>query len=109
MATRNRKIRKKRGTRTCGGGSHKKNRGKGNRGGRGMAGTHKGRWTWVVKNAPDYFGREKGFKRPVTERPSIINLNELDERIEQLLSEGFAKKRGNKIEIDVTKINCDKV
>ncbi|MFQ5800504.1 MAG: uL15 family ribosomal protein, partial [Candidatus Hydrothermarchaeales archaeon] len=106
MATRHRKIRKMRGSRTCGGGSHKKSRGVGSRGGRGMAGTHKGRWSWVVKNAPDYFGREKGFKRPLSERPAIINLHELDEKIEELLSEGLAKKKGDKVEIDVTKINC---
>ncbi len=109
MALRNRKFQKMRGTRTCGAGSHKKNRGKGNRGGRGMAGTHKGKWTWVVKNAPNYFGREKGFKMPNPERSTIINLHELDERIEELISEGLAKKKGDKVEIDITDINCDKV
>ncbi len=109
MATRHRKIRKTRGSRTAGAGSHKKNRGKGNRGGRGMAGTHKGKWSWVTKNAPDYFGREKGFKRPVDNSVSIINLYELDERIGELLDGGVAKKKGGKVEIDVTKINCEKV
>jgi len=109
MATRHRKIRKTRGSRTAGAGSHKKNRGKGNRGGRGMAGTHKGKWSWVVKNAPGYFGREKGFKRPVDNSVSIINLYELDERIDELLSNGVAKKKAGKVEIDVTKINCEKV
>lgn len=109
MATRNRKIHKKRGSRTCGKGSHKKNRGLGNKGGRGMAGTHKGRWSWVMKNHPDYFGREKGFKIPVKKSITIINLYELDERTEELLDQGIAKKKGDKVEIDVTRINCDKV
>lgn len=109
MATKHRKIRKMRGTRTCGGGSRKKSRGAGGRGGRGMAGTHKHKWSWVMKNSPGYFGREKGFKRPFEKRPATININEIDEMVEKLLNEGIAEKKKGKIEIDVTKLNCKKV
>jgi large subunit ribosomal protein L15 len=54
MALKNRKIRTKhRGTRNCGRGK----KGSRKRGGsRGMGGTHKHMWTWVIHNEPDYFG-----------------------------------------------------
>jgi large subunit ribosomal protein L15 len=56
MALKYRKIRRQhRGTRICGRGK------KGPRvrdGGRGMAGTHKHKYTWVTAKCPDYFGAE---------------------------------------------------
>jgi large subunit ribosomal protein L15 len=76
MARKKRKIRKKRGSRTCGGGSHKKSRGAGSRGGAGKAGMHKGKWTWTIKNAPGYFGK-KGFKYR-TKKYNTINVGEIE-------------------------------
>ncbi|MDI6655349.1 MAG: uL15 family ribosomal protein [Candidatus Hydrothermarchaeota archaeon] len=105
MATKHRKIRKKRGSRSCGGGSHKKRRGAGHRGGRGAAGTHKGKWTWVIKYDPEHFG-DRGFKLPqlVKHEYAAINVGELDE-----LAERIAEKEKRKLIIDVTKLNCEKV
>ena len=110
MALKNRKIRKKRGSRTVGRGSHKKARGSGNRGGTGMAGTHKGKWTWVIKYAPDHFGR-RGFDLPpeVKDVYESINVGELDEIAEELVARGIAKKAKGRIEVDVTRLGAEKV
>jgi len=51
------------GHRTHGRGNVKNRRGSGNRGGRGMAGIDKHKWSWAMKNAPNYFGKF-GFTRP---------------------------------------------
>lgn len=75
---REKKHRRFRGRRTYHG-SHKKARGGGSRGGRGRAGLHKHKWSYVVKYEPEYFGKH-GFKRPpeVMKKVKAINLNELD-------------------------------
>jgi large subunit ribosomal protein L15 len=110
MATKDRKIRKKRGSRTCGGGHHNKNRGAGNRGGRGMAGMHKGKWTWIIKYDPDHFGRS-GFDIPQATKHvyTSVNIGDIDENAGRLLKEGIAEEVKGRISIDVTKLNCEKV
>jgi large subunit ribosomal protein L15 len=110
MARKDRKIHKKRGSRTSGHGHHNKNRGAGNRGGVGMAGGHKGKWTWIVKFAPKHFGRH-GFKVPVDAKNiySSINVGILDEFIDVLVTEGVAIKKGTKFEVDLTKTDYSKV
>ncbi|AAM01244.1 Ribosomal protein L15 [Methanopyrus kandleri AV19] len=94
---------KYRGSRTHGGGSHKNRRGAGNRGGRGMAGSHKHKWFHVIKYMPDHFGK-RGFNRPpkVVREPNTINVGELDALADKLLEDGIAEKDGDKIVIDVT-------
>lgn len=109
MALKHRKIRKKRGSRLCGKGANDGSRGAGNRGGKGMAGGHKSKWTWIVKYAPDHFGREKGFKLPYARRYKTVNVGDLDQGIETFLERKIASKKGKLIEIDVTKLNYDKV
>ncbi len=110
MARKHRKYRKKLGQRTCGKGSHKKNRGSGNRGGTGRAGGWKSKWTYVVKYEPDRFGRH-GFKLPdeVKNVYSSINIGEIDERIDELLEKGIAKEVEEGIEVDVSAMGFDKV
>jgi large subunit ribosomal protein L15 len=75
-----------------------------------MAGTHKSKWTWIIKYAPDHFGRS-GFDLPRATKNvySSINIGDIDENIDRLLKEGVAKKIKGKISIDVTKLNCEKV
>ena len=109
MARNDRKVRKKAGSRTCGHGSHKKNRGAGNRGGRGRAGSYKGKWTYIAAYEDNYFGRPKGFKVPTKESYVAINVGDLDEMAGKLLKDGIAKKKGGKIEIDVAKLDIKKV
>ena len=62
------------GSRNCGGGNTKNRRGKGCRGGRGMyAGSHKQRWTYIVKYEPDHFGKH-GFS-PIIEKEEMDKIN----------------------------------
>lgn len=78
MVVGEKKHRRFRGRRTYHG-CHRKARGAGSRGGRGQAGLHKHKWSYVVKYEPDHFGK-KGFKRPpeVMEEIRAVNLRELD-------------------------------
>jgi len=107
---REKKYRKFRGHRTYGRGSHKKARGAGNRGGRGMAGLHKHKWSYTVKYDPEHFGKT-GFKRPSAAVKEIkaINLKDLDRRAEQLLKEKVAQKEEDKIKINVLNLGYQKV
>ena len=110
MIRRTRKIRKMSSSRTVGGGSSKKRRGAGHRGGRGNAGLHKSKWTWVVKYDPKHFGKY-GFKRPprsITEF-APVNLDYLDEKSEELVKQGLAMNKNGTIEIDVTDLGYNKV
>lgn len=83
-----------RGKRTCGYGHKSKHRGKGSKGGKGMAGTGKRAGqlrTWVIQNRPGYFGKH-GFKSLKATRIKTINLDEIQERIHDLIKSGMAKK-----------------
>ncbi|MBS7612052.1 uL15 family ribosomal protein [Candidatus Bathyarchaeota archaeon] len=86
MPTRLRKIRKLRGSRTCGWGRVGQHRKSGMRGGFGKAGLHKHKWTWTVKYAPDYFGK-RGFKSPMQKirlKFKEVNVGELADILSKL-------------------------
>lgn len=103
------KTKKFRGSRTCGGGTHKNRRGGGSRGGRGNAGGCKHHFVRALQRGLS-FGKH-GFKRPlstVTDK-SIVNVGELDEAIEQLVTDGFAEKKGDAFHINLTSIGIEKV
>jgi len=104
------KSRWQRGSRTCGWGRVGQHRRSGTRGGRGHAGYHKHMWTWVVKYAPSWFGK-RGFVRHPSLVPEakIINLNEIDERLDEWLKAGYAKIVDDKIEVDLLKLGYNKV
>jgi len=78
-----RKIRKKRGSRTCGYGRVGQHRKSGSKGYR-RAGRHKHGWTYVIKYEPEYFGK-KGFTSPKSLRREVkaINVGELEEIAEK--------------------------
>lgn len=103
------KTKKFRGSRTCGGGTHKNRRGGGSRGGRGNAGTCKHHSVRAMQRGIS-FGKH-GFKRPlsITADNVIVNIGEIDESIEQLVTDGFAEKKGNAFHIDLANIGIDKV
>ncbi|MCE8423757.1 MAG: 50S ribosomal protein L15 [Candidatus Methanoperedens sp.] len=103
------KTKKFRGSRSCGGGTHKNRRGGGNRGGRGNAGTCKHHFVRAQQRGI-YFGKH-GFKRPlsVSIDKIIANVGELDEVIEQLVAEGYAEKKGESFYIDLNNIGIEKV
>jgi large subunit ribosomal protein L15 len=107
------KIRKLRGSRTCGGGNAKKRRGAGNRGGRGLAGSGKNKKTkadWVRQNLPGHLGK-RGFKRPlaVITEDTVMNVRELDENIDQFIQEGIATVKGDIILLNTEDIGVTKV
>lgn len=110
MIRKTRKIRKLRGSRTIGGGSSKKRRGAGHRGGRGMAGGHKHMWSWMVKYDPNHYGKY-GFKRPqkTIYQYKPVNLGFLDEKLDEMVKNGLATKEKGKIVVDVTQIGYNKV
>ena len=103
------KTKKYRGSRTCGGGTHKNRRGGGSRGGRGNAGICKHHFVWALQH--DMLFGKHGFKRPpaVVEDMVIVNVGEIDESIEQLVADGLAEKRGDAFYVDLTSIGIEKV
>jgi len=106
---RGKKLKKRRG-RGTGFGSHKKHRGGGSRGGRGLAGLHKHKRMTTIKYMPDHFGK-KGFKKPVKTMKELktINLKDLDSRVEQLLKEKKITKGKEGIKINLTELGYDKL
>ena len=94
------KTKKFRGSMTHGKGK-KGGRGAGLRGGKGNAGLLKHRYTYMIKNMPDHFGKH-GFKRPqgIVKRDKAINVGELEEKFPgkkdiDLNKEGFDKLLGS--------------
>jgi large subunit ribosomal protein L15 len=78
LPTRIRKARRYRGMRTHGYGQIGQHRHSGSRGGHGNAGLHKHKWSWMVINDPDHFGRDP-FRPPGYIRPARwINVGQLD-------------------------------
>ncbi|MEM2688955.1 MAG: uL15 family ribosomal protein [Candidatus Bathyarchaeia archaeon] len=105
MPHRLRKIRKKRGSRTCGYGRVGQHRKSGSKGYR-RAGRHKHGWTYVIKYEPDYFGK-KGFTSPQSLRRVVkaINVGELEENIEKFQP----KEEGGKIFVNLEKFGITKL
>ena len=103
------RIKKFRGKRTFGGGTHKNRRGGGSRGGRGNAGTCKHHFVRSMQRGL-LFGKH-GFKRPpaVMEDKVIVNVGEIDEAIEQLVADGVAEKKGDAFHIDLANLGIEKV
>lgn len=108
MPHKNRKVRKKRGSRTHGYGRVGQHRGGGQRGGHGKAGRQKHKWSHTVKYDPEYFGKH-GFKPPRRREINAINVGELDEKVSQLLSEKRAEKKEDGIYIDLHQLGYDKL
>jgi large subunit ribosomal protein L15 len=90
------KVVRQKGHRTHGYGSPKKHRGKGSRGGRGMAGSEGHRMTHILKYARDRIGR-RGFKSKTGKKLRAINLREV------------VKLAGKEKKIDLTALGYDKL
>ena len=104
------KVTKQRGKRTYGRGCAKRGRGSGEKGGKGASGRHKHLWSYVIRYEPDYFGKH-GFKRPpeVKEEVEEINVGEIDEKIEELVSAGLAQREDDTYKIDLGKLGFSKL
>jgi len=100
------KAKKFRGSRTCGGGTHKNRRGAGSRGGRGHAGGCKHHFVKELLLGRGY--GDYGFVRPqkVLKEPIVIDIGALDESAERLVELKKARVRTGKyyITLDVDKV-----
>ena len=107
------KSRKLRGrTRTMGWGRVGQHRKSGSRGGFGAVGFHKHKWIWVIKYAPNWYGKH-GFvsvqQIKKYRKMKVINVGELDELAKTLLMKNIAVKEGDLIVIDTIQMGYDKV
>jgi len=102
-------TKKFRGSRTCGGGTHKNRRGAGNRGGRGKAGGCKHHFVRAMLRGYSY--GKHGFKLPteVSKDPSIVNVGELDELAPYLVQEGLAEVKDEAYHMNLENIGIEKV
>lgn len=84
------KVKKFRGSRTCGGGSHKKRRGAGHRGGRGNAGVHKHKYLKYLKleKLGLYEFGKHGFTRPRVVVEEVSREKTLIQRLRELKEQG---------------------
>jgi large subunit ribosomal protein L15 len=102
-------TKKFRGSRTCGGGTHKNRRGAGNRGGRGKAGGCKHHFVRAMLRGYSY--GKHGFKLPaeISRDVSIVNVGELDELAPYLVEEGLAEIKDGAYHINLENIGIEKV
>ncbi|MBN1761576.1 MAG: 50S ribosomal protein L15 [Methanomicrobia archaeon] len=103
------RIKRIRGTRTCGGGSAKKRRGKGSKGGSGHAGAYSHHVVWSLKR-----GIIKGHNasKPYqydSSDDTTINVGELEEMMGELLKAGKAEEKDDGIYLDVQELGVQKI
>ncbi|MCQ2355726.1 MAG: 50S ribosomal protein L15 [Methanocorpusculum sp.] len=96
-----------RGTRTCGGGTHKNRRGAGNRGGRGQAG-------WRDHNFTRFYllGKTEGkhgFVCKTSVTYEVLDIGDIDQMIPDLVARGIATQNGDVIILDAAQIGVEKV
>lgn len=103
------KFTRYRGSRTCGGGTHKNRRGGGSRGGRGRAGLDEHHFAYYYKRGITV--GKHGFKRPDAAKKDLkaINVSTLDMMVGDLLKRGAAEELGGKIQIDLCSMGIEKV
>lgn len=100
---------KYRGSRTCGGGTHKNRRGAGNRGGRGRAGINAHHFVkWYLEFEGPVFGKD-GFVNQTQVTVATIDVGTIDQIVPSLLAQGIAKKEGDAVVINTADMGIDKV
>ena len=110
MPTKDRKVRKYRGSRTHGWGQVGQHRARGGRGGTGKAGLDKHKWSYVIKYDPTYL-EKKGFvsTKALGKKVSIINVGKLDDLANKLESEKKLERKEKKIFLDLESLGYDKL
>jgi large subunit ribosomal protein L15 len=99
---------KYRGSRTCGGGTHKNRRGAGNRGGRGRAGHRDHRFSHFLLYGQIHNGKD-GFFNQTSREDRTISIGQLDQLATDLIASGKASREGDVIIIDANQIGIDKI
>ncbi|MDD1703755.1 MAG: 50S ribosomal protein L15 [Methanoregula sp.] len=98
-----------RGSRTCGGGTHKNRRGAGNRGGRGRAGINAHHFVrWYKEIGGRVFGKDGFFHNPAT-TVTAIDIGAIDQIIPSLLAQGIAKEDGDTVSLNIADMGIEKV
>jgi large subunit ribosomal protein L15 len=98
---------KYRGSRTCGGGTHKNRRNGGSRGGRGFAGGCKHHFVRYYLMGRTY-GKD-GFSHDQRSDPATIDVGALEIIADGLLAKGLAKLDGDVLTVDATAIGVGKI
>lgn len=99
---------KYRGSRTCGGGTHKNRRGAGNRGGRGRAGINAHRFSkYYLEEGPVY--GKNGFRPVDATRVTTIDIGTLDQMVAGLLTHALATEEEGAVAIDASALGIEKV
>ncbi len=108
---REKKSRKMHGYRNRGWGSIGQHRKSGSRGGRGAAGMHKHKWSWVIKNYRDWFGKKGFIPRSPSSIPRIneINVGQVEEIVNRMVKMGTAVMENGKIVVDLSKMGINKL
>jgi len=101
---------KYRGSRTCGGGTHKNRRGAGNRGGRGRGGSRDHKFVRGTIHANFTYGT-CGFKHhhSASLAGDVLDIGQIDQIISGLLTEGVALLDGDIITLNAADIGIEKV
>jgi len=109
---RDKKVKKYRGSKTHGGGSMKKRRGAGNRGGRGLAGSGK-RAAHHVQRIIKRFGKgylgKNGFTSKSRSNVKGINLKDIELNLDKYMEKNLIKKDGEIYSIDLSKLGYNKL
>ncbi|MEM0453351.1 MAG: uL15 family ribosomal protein [Sulfolobales archaeon] len=108
VVRREKKSRKYRGYRNQGYGSIGQHRKSGSRGGRGASGLHKHKWSWLIKNFPDWYGKH-GFTRPLAAEYNAINLDQLNDLVRKLVSTGKVTYDDGKVVVDLGAFGINKL
>lgn len=109
MATRLRKVRKLRGSRTHGWGISGQHRGGGMRGGHGKAGWCKHKWSYIVKYGRGDIGK-RGFRNPTNKSLRTLNLSQLEDLIRRLKTSAEPLSReGGRYLIDLKALGYEKL
>ncbi|MCS7112277.1 MAG: 50S ribosomal protein L15 [Ignisphaera sp.] len=108
---REKKSRKMHGYRNRGWGSIGQHRKSGSRGGRGAAGMHKHKWSWIVKNYRDWFGKRGFTPRSPSSTPKLneVNVSQVEEIVNKMVKMGTAVMEGNKIVVDLSRMGINKL
>jgi len=107
VATRRRKTRTLRGSRTHGWGRSGQHRGSGSQGGHGNAGWKRHRWSAVIRYGIEI--GEPGFRSINHHYSKFINLGDLNQQLDKLAEAGYAKQSNGKVEVDLEQAGYTKL
>ncbi len=99
---------KYRGSRTCGGGTHKNRRGAGNRGGKGRAGHRDHRFSHFLL-AGEVNNGKHGFHAKNPYNANVLDVGDIDQMVDALIASGNATMEGDVVIIDAGQIGIDKI